>query len=278
MDGVYCRNNPYRGPVRAVILDWAGTTVDYGAFANIRPFIEGLREHWIDVTPEEVRRYMGLAPWDHLAALLNDGQVLARWNDIYGGPPSEFELDRILRSMENIAPDASARHSEPIPGLLETVSALRNDGIRIGSTSSRTFQAMEALSEAARQKGYAPDAMVCSSDVPGGRPMPWMCLKNAIDLEVYPVEAIVKVGDTIPDIQEGLNAGMWTMGITKTGNFMGMSEEEIAQSDHGVIDSRLESIGRRFTEAGAHFVVEGIWDCPGIVDRINEMLSRGERP
>lgn len=278
MAEVYTRKNPYRGPVRAVILDWAGTTVDYGAFGNIQPFIDGLREHWIEVTPDEVRRHMGLAPWDHLTAILNDEQVLSRWHDIYGTLPSDFELDRILRSTESLAPEASARHSDPIPGLLETISALRNDGIKIGSTSSRTFRAMEALREAARQRGYAPDAAVCSSDVPGGRPTPWMCLRNAIDLEVYPVEAIVKIGDTVPDLQEGLNAGMWTVGISKTGNYMGMSAEEIARADAGEITSRLGRIEKRFLDAGAHFVMDGIWDCPGIIDRINRMLARGEKP
>lgn len=278
MAEVYYRNNPYRGPVRAVILDWAGTTVDYGAFGNIRPFIDGLREHWIDVTPDEVREHMGLAPWDHLAAILNEEKVRTRWLDIYGVPPSEFELDKILRSIENLAPDAAVLHSAPVPGLLETIATLKNEGIGIGSTSSRTFRTMEAVSEAARQAGYVPDAVVCSSDVPGGRPMPWMCLRNAIDLEVFPVEAIVKIGDTVPDIQEGLNAGMWTVGVTKTGNSMGMLPEEIAQADPTQLQGQLGLIEKNFMEAGAHFVIEGIWECTEIIEQVNQLLARGEKP
>ena len=38
---------------------------------------------------------------------------------------------------------------------------------------------------------------------------------NAQALGVYPPEAIVKIGDTIPDIDEGLNAGAWTIGPSK---------------------------------------------------------------
>ena len=54
-----------------------------------------------------------------------------------------------------------------------------------------------------------------------------MCLKNAENLGVFPMEAIVKIGDTLPDVAEGINAGMWTIGLAKTGNEIGLTEEEI---------------------------------------------------
>ena len=39
-----------------------------------------------------------------------------------------------------------------------------------------------------------------------GRPYPFMCLQNAINLQVDCVAACVKIDDTIPGIEEGLNA------------------------------------------------------------------------
>ena len=54
-----------------------------------------------------------------------------------------------------------------------------------------------------------------------------MALENARRLGVYPMESIVKIGDTLPDIEEGLNAGMWTIGLAKTGNEIGLTEQEI---------------------------------------------------
>jgi len=39
-----------------------------------------------------------------------------------------------------------------------------------------------------------------------------MCLQNAMNPQIYPMEAFVKVGDMLPDVEEGLNAGMWTFG------------------------------------------------------------------
>ncbi|MFZ2447640.1 MAG: phosphonoacetaldehyde hydrolase [Syntrophobacteraceae bacterium] len=274
---IFSRANPYRGPVRAVVLDWAGTAVDFGSFGNIQPFIDGFRENWIDVTPEEVRKDMGLAVWDHLVAMLGADPLMTRWIDVYGVPPSDFDIRKIFVSVEGFAP-AAAAYAEPVPGLLDAVFELRNEGIKIGSTSSLGFQAMEALSEAARARGYAPDAVVCSTDVPAGRPFPWMCWQNAVTLEVYPLESIVKVGDTVFDIQEGLNAGMWTVGVTKTSSELAMGPEEVERADQAELRDRMSRIEKRFLDAGAHFVIEGAWECPKIVERISRMLARGERP
>jgi phosphonoacetaldehyde hydrolase len=105
-----------------------------------------------------------------------------------------------------------------------------------------------------------------------------MCYLNAIKLGVYPLEAMVKVGDTISDIQEGLNAGMWTIGLTQSGNELGLTEEEAADLPQDEIRRRLKAIADRFLEAGAHYVARGIWEVLPIIDAIGARLGRGERP
>jgi len=89
---------------------------------------------------------------------------------------------------------------------------------------------------------------------------------------------MVKIGDTVTDIQEGLNAGMWTVGLTQTGNELGLTEEEVAALDQEDLRQRLNLVERRFQRAGAHFLVETIGACPGVIDRINRCLARGELP
>jgi phosphonoacetaldehyde hydrolase len=137
---------------------------------------------------------------------------------------------------------------------------------------------MEILVPEARRKGYVPDAIVCSSDTPAGRPYPWMCFQNAIQLQIYPMEAMVKIGDTISDIEEGLNAGMWTIGLTKSGNSLGLSLDETDRLDPEILKNRLSEIETAMREAGAHYVVEGIWACLPIISDINKRLYRGKQP
>lgn len=99
-----------------------------------------------------------------------------------------------------------------------------------------------------------------------------------MDLQTYPMEAIIKVGDTIPDIEEGLNAAMWTVGVVKTGNEMGLTQEEVEALPPDIREEKLRCGRERLIQAGAHFVIDGIGDLPPLLDEINTRLARGERP
>ena len=46
-----------------------------------------------------------------------------------------------------------------------------------------------------------------------GRPYPYMIFRNMEALELTSVDKVLKVGDTIADIKEGVNAGIDTVGI-----------------------------------------------------------------
>ncbi len=98
-----------------------------------------------------------------------------------------------------------------------------------------------------------------------------------MNLEIYPMEAFVKIGDTLPDIAEGLNAGMWTIGLAKTGNEMGLTEQEINALEPDVLNVKLERAYQRMHQAGAHYVLDSIAEVPPILDEINARLARGER-
>jgi hypothetical protein len=54
----------------------------------------------------------------------------------------------------------------------------------------------------------------------------WMPMKNAQMLDVYSLSNCVKIGDTVVDIEEGKNAGMWTIGLTRTGNLVGLDQQQ----------------------------------------------------
>jgi phosphonoacetaldehyde hydrolase len=88
----------------------------------------------------------------------------------------------------------------------------------------------------------------------------------------------VKIGDTPSDVQEGLNAGMWTIGITRTGNEAGLTEEEW---NSATVPERAAVVARarqRLLDAGAHYLVESAGECLDTIDEIAGRLSSGERP
>ncbi len=132
--------------------------------------------------------------------------------------------------------------------------------------------------EAASQAGYRPDVSVAVTEVPAGRPAPWMALKAAMQLGVYPPEALVKVGDTPVDVEAGLNAGMWTVAVVESGNEMGLSEADLAALAPSARQQRRRRAWETLSRAGAHYVIDRIGQLPGVVAEINARLARGEKP
>lgn len=268
----------YRGEVQAVLLDWAGTTMDYGCYAPAVVFIEVFRRKGVPISIEEARAPMGAHKKVHIRKISQLEPVAQRWHEVYGKKPTEEDIESMFRDFVPLQLDVLASYADLIPGTVETIEDLRKRGLKIGSTTGYTHEMTDILLAEAKKRGYVPDSTVCASDVPAGRPAPYMCLQNMINLQVYPAEAVAKVGDTLPDIEEGLNAGMWTVGLAKTGNEMGLTEDEITHLSAGDYSAKITHAYVRMQQAGAHYVADGIWQLPALLDDINRRLAQGERP
>jgi len=268
----------YRGPIKLVILDWAGTTMDYGCYAPAVVFIEVFKRKGVDISIEEAREPMGAHKLVHIRKISQIPSVARRWQEVHGRPCTEEDVQAMFEEFVPLQLDCLAQYADLIPGTLDVVAELRGRGIKIGSTTGYLREMMDLLSREAADRGYEPDSTVCASDVPAGRPEPWMCLANAQDLGVYPMEACVKIGDTLPDIEEGLNAGMWTIGLAKSGNEVGLNEKEIAELSADELQRRLDRAYKRMYQTGTHYVVDTVADVLPVVDRIQGQLASGQRP
>jgi len=264
--------------LKAVILDWAGTTVDYGCMAPAAVFIETFRQHGVSVTMAQARAPMGKFKKDHIREITQMEPVAAQWRAVHGKPCSEADVEAMYHDFLPLQIAVIAQYADVIPGVVETIADFRERGLKIGSTTGYTRAIMDVLAPLAAQHGYAPDAAVCADEVPAARPYPWMCYRNQIELNVYPSEVCVKIGDTVPDIDEGLNAGMWTIGVVKCGNEIGLSEPEIAQLPYAELDARLKAGHKHLRYAGAHYTVDNLSEVPPLINAINERLASGERP
>ena len=118
-------------------------------------------------------------------------------------------------------------YTDPIPEVIETVQLLRNQGLKIGSTTGYTQIMMDVVVPNAAEKGYSPDFYITADDTNSlGRPYPYMIYRNMEALKLSAAWKVVKVGDTASDIKEGLNAGVWSVGVVIGSSEMGLSQEE----------------------------------------------------
>lgn len=256
--------------ISCVIMDWAGTAVDFGCFAPLNAFLKVFaQEKGIDITYRQAREPMGLLKIDHIKAILTMPEVNEKFRARYGRDWTMDDVNEMYQSFEKHLFASLSNFTTPIPGVLETMQELRDSGIKIGSTTGYTQAMMDIVRPGAAAKGYVVDNLVTPDEVPGGRPAPYMIYKNMIDLAIPSVDNVVKVGDTLADIREGVNAKVWSIGIITGSNEMGITEEEYNHRTPDELAALKHDVRERMMQAGAHFVLDTIAELPACIEKIN---------
>ena len=264
--------------LQLAVFDFAGTTVDYGCCAPAAVFIEGYRRKGIEITMAQARGPMGMEKRAHIRTIGEMPEVAAKWQAVHGRAMTAADVDAMYDEFVPLLLAVLADYSDLIPGTIETIGQLRAQGMQIAGTTGYFDEALAVVEAAAARQGYQADFTTCATRVPAGRPAPWMIYRAMEALGVYPPAAVVKVGDTAPDIAAGLSAGVWTVGVAKTGNEVGLTAAELAALDAAVVQEKVQQAYGRLQGAGAHYVIDGIADLPAIVAQINQRLTAGEKP
>ena len=245
--------------IKAVIFDWAGTTVDYGSFAPIKGFIDGFKSIGIDITNEMARKPMGLSKIDHTRAI---AAMLAE-------PISEEQILKAYKVFEETFLVNIEQHCDIKDHVVETVSALRRQGVKIGSTTGYTSQMMELVLPKAAGQGYSPDFCITPDQAGKGRPYPDMIQKNLIQFGISDPREAVKVGDTLADIEEGKNAGCWTVGVIMGSSELGLSRDEVAALSADELEKRKAAVRAAYNKAGVDYIIDDIDGLMEIIRKIN---------
>jgi phosphonoacetaldehyde hydrolase len=264
--------------IPAVFLDWAGTVVDHGSIAPVHALEDIFHEYGITAPRPLVRRHMGLAKKDHIRKLLEEPYVQEQWIALHHAPPKERDVEAMYAGFEPQMMEVLAGYATVISGVVETIEALRARGIKVAGTTGYTRPMLDRLETMAATQGYRTDRSLAPEDAGGGRPYPWMCYRLAIDMHIYPLFNCVKIGDTESDIAEGRNAGMWTIGVTRSGNAVGLTESDWSKLDLEEQRKLLASAELELRSAGAHYTGETVAHVLPILDEITQRIARGERP
>jgi len=264
--------------IRLVVLDWAGTTVDHGSFAPLAAFVEAFARHGVAVSSAEARVPMGLHKKDHLRAMLEMPGVARRWRQIHARDWTDADVESLFNAFMPLQLEVIEKHSRLVPGLLDCVGELRRQGLCVGTTTGYFQAAADRLYAAAREQGYVADVNVHPEMVRTGRPAPWMIFRIMETAAVYPPFRVLKVGDTVPDIEEGRNAGVWSIGVLQTGSEIGCTEEEwqrLPEEEQQKLRGRAQE---KLRAAGAHAVIDTVAELPVLLSVLNARIQHGERP
>lgn len=270
----------YRGKVKALVLDWSGTTADAYVIAPAVVFVEVFKNQGVEISMKEVRGPMGLRKDLHIKELTQNPVLRERWRSVHDRYPDQSDVDKMFADFVPAQVACLPQYTDLLPGTAEVCQRLQKDGIKLGVSTGFLRVMVDVLLEAAIKQGFRPDATVAGDEVEqGARPKPFMVYRNLDLMDVWPIESVIKVDDTVGGIGEGLNAGCWAVGVSRYSNYMNINTlDEEATLSQEEIGRRHEETRALLRKAGAHYVIDSIADIESVVDDVNARLARGEKP
>lgn len=266
--------------VSACVLDWSGTLCDKYVVAPAIVFKEVFENNKVSVTMKQARKPMGSRKDLHIKEMLmNDSEIFNKWMKIHG-TPSQDDVMKMYAEFVPLQLSCLRQYGTLLPGVAETLGGLQRDNIKLGCSTGFSRDMVEILEEEARNQGLYLDSSVAGDDVTNGsRPSPHMLYKNLDNMNVDSIETVVKIDDTTGGILEGLNAGCWTVGVSRYSNYMDIDDEEHELSlTETEIEKRNLNSADILRQSGAHYVINSVADLPNVIESINSRLENGLSP
>jgi phosphonatase-like hydrolase len=219
--------------IQLVVFDIAGTTVKDEGNVSIA-FIDAFKEYGIEVPETEVNLVMGFRKKDAIRILLEKCNVLP-----------EGDINELIKKIHDaftrnmIAVYENDPSLSPLPHAAQTFQWLQQQGIKVALNTGFTKIITDTILKRLHwQQNNDINFVISSDEVAEGRPYPFMIQAIMQKLQVEYASAVVKVGDTKVDVEEGRNARCGKVVSVTTGAY---TRDQLAlYKPDGIIDSLAE--------------------------------------
>jgi len=213
-----------------VVFDMAGTTLCDGDAVNTC-FRSALAGFGVSVEPEQVNSVMGLHKPEAIRILLLSVDREFSESDV-----DRIHADFVARMKHYYAHDPAVRE---LPGASAAFSKLRKAGIKVALNTGFNREIVDVILTRLNWVD-AVNATVASNEVSRGRPFPDMIRYLLATLGLSDSSHVVKVGDTLVDLEEGKNAACGLVVGVTTGAYS-RTQLESGPHDH-IVDSLAEVV------------------------------------
>lgn len=169
--------------------------------------------------------------------LLNHGKPY--WDSVLpeSTPNRKYTIEQLNKRAIQLWPKVFAEYARVFPGIFNTLSTLKETGVKLGIVTGSGETSLELLYSAGVKELF--DAVIIDADVNHRKPHPEGLLKCMDALDVDPAYAVY-VGDTAIDMQASRAAGMTAIAVLSgAGNSVSLCEagaHRIIHSHEGLID------------------------------------------
>jgi phosphonatase-like hydrolase len=182
------------------VFDMIGTTVEPSA-AIPEAFRRALAGSGVNLADEDIASVRGKSKREAIAELLP-------------GAVNTGKQERVYARFKALLDDHyRAGGAKALDGAIETFEWCRSIGARTALTTGFDSDIAKLLIDSL-DWSQAVDTFVCNDDVPEGRPAPFLIEKAMASQGIDDPGSVASIGDTLSDLQAGLNAGVgWNFGV-----------------------------------------------------------------
>lgn len=177
MDGVICHTNPYHSLAFR----------EFFSTRNLAPTDEEFAEHMFGKS---------------------NSYILSHF---FKRPVTGDELLTLEQEKEGLFRKIYEPHIEPIAGIVEFITDLENNAVKLGVATSAPYANLELILSKIRIREKL-GSILASEDVKKHKPDPEVYLKSAANLGVSPEQCVV-FEDSFSGVSAALNAGMRVVGV-----------------------------------------------------------------
>ena len=196
-------------PIQLAMFDMAGTTVNDKVDGHPLMVISMMRafaKHGIELVPDAINKHRGKQKSEAIQTLLREVTELSPTDadQVGDGVYRDFlhELESNLSSISEI------------DGTTELFRYLKSKDIHVGVGSGFPMRIVQTI---VSRLGWLDEGLIdyieSAEQVGVGRPDPKMIHDAMQRLSITDGRKVVKIGDTVVDVQEGKNAGAWTVAV-----------------------------------------------------------------
>tara|TARA_B100000963_G_C22593343_1_gene656594 strand:+ start:819 stop:1658 length:840 start_codon:yes stop_codon:yes gene_type:complete len=272
--------------VKACIFDLGGTIVDRYSFTPLLCLQRAFKGQRINIPLSMIRKDMGLSKEDHIHKLLEEKEVQKQWINKYRQRPTKNDRLSLFSDFQFMQERETKLNMKVLPHTAKCISRLKKDNIVTGVTTGFDFEQMERIKWLLESENIFLDSYVSSTclDKPA-RPEPHMIFENMKRLNLDDPRRIIKIDDTVSGIQEGLNAGCWTVAVCRWSSNMNVdSVKDMDILDNFNADNnytenyyqlreRINKCRQIMASSGAHYVINTLYELQNVIDDINDIRT-----
>lgn len=257
--------------IEAIVLDWAGTTVDYGSRAPIIAFKNAFAHFGIDLSEETIRQDVGLDKLTHVRQILQIPEIANSWETRQPTIPLTKATAEIYAQFQIEINKVLVETAQLKPGMTDLIKFANTHHIRLATTTGYTQVMLNQILPLAAQQGYTPTYNITSEQTNHvGRPKPDMVALAMQKMHISDPSHVIKVGDTVNDILEGKNAGTISIGVVDGGNLIGLPKQAFDQLNIEQRDHYRAKAAAILKEAGADEIINNIADLIPLIESIDD--------